>query len=227
MSELVGAVLVGAGASRRMGFDKLWCLLSGQPVIKYGLEVDATSRRIDRVALVVASERLGEARALAETVGDSVVACVGAAQRRASVACGLALLNDCAWIVVHDAARPFLTEELIGRGLEAARESGAAVAALPVRDTIKRVANGLVLETLARSQIWSVQTPQVFRADLLRCALQRPDQDVTDEATLVERMGGQVHVFPGSDANIKITMPSDLELAEAWLALGRQAAAIR
>jgi 2-C-methyl-D-erythritol 4-phosphate cytidylyltransferase len=222
----VGAVLVAAGASRRMGFDKLWCPLSGQPVLSYALQVIATSPRIDRVALVVASERLGEARALADAAGNSVLACVGADQRRASVACGLALLHDCAWIVVHDAARPFLTEELIGRGLEAAGVTGAAVAAQPVRDTIKRVANGIVLETLPRSQIWSVQTPQVFRADLLRSALQRPDEDVTDEATLVERMGGQVQVFAGSDANIKITTPSDLDLAEAWLALGRQAAAI-
>jgi 2-C-methyl-D-erythritol 4-phosphate cytidylyltransferase len=92
------------------------------------------------------------------------------------------------------------------------------VAAVPARDTIKRVAAGRVLETLPRAELWQVQTPQVFRADLLARALRLADADVTDEATLIERSGGQVRVFPGHDGNWKVTSPADFALAEAWLA---------
>jgi 2-C-methyl-D-erythritol 4-phosphate cytidylyltransferase len=120
--------------------------------------------------------------------------------------------------VVHDAARPFISADLVARGLAAAQATGAAVAALPSTDTIKRVVGGVVVETLQREELWNVQTPQVFRSELLRVALDLPDRDITDEATLVERMGGRVQVFPGSDANWKITTPAHLDLARALIA---------
>jgi len=146
-----------------------------------------------------------------------IVVCSGGRERRDSVAAGLDQLEACEWVVVHDAARPFVTGELIERGLQSARATGAAVAAVPARDTMKRVVDGSVLGTVPRQEIWSVQTPQVFRTNLLREALQSADQDITDEATLVERRGGEVRVFFGSEENWKITTPTDLELAAAWL----------
>lgn len=216
--ERVGAVLVAAGASRRMGFDKLWAPLGPRRVIEYALGTLAAVASIDQLVLVVAAERLAEARQLAAAVDRPIAVCIGGARRRDSVAAGVRELQDCRWVLVHDAARPFVSEELIRRGLESARATGAAVAAVPVKDTVKRVANGVVLGTLPRQELWSVQTPQVFRFDLLRAALESDDDDVTDEATLVERTGSQVRIFLGDETNWKITTPVDLQLAEAWLA---------
>jgi 2-C-methyl-D-erythritol 4-phosphate cytidylyltransferase len=200
-----------------MGFDKLWTPLAGQLVIQYALDQLLASPLIDRIALVVARDRQPDAERLVQNCGDRVTLCLGGERRRDSVAAGLAALGDCGWVLVHDAARPFLQVDLIARGLEAARATGAAVAAIPARDTVKRVADGLVVETPPRAELWLVQTPQVFRHDLLCAALELPD-DVTDEATLVERLGGRVRVFTGDDTNWKITTPADLRLAEALLA---------
>jgi 2-C-methyl-D-erythritol 4-phosphate cytidylyltransferase len=202
-----------------MGFDKLWTQLGGQVVLAYALEQLVASPQVGPVVLVVASDRWSEAERLANRFGGRVRVCVGGTLRRDSVAAGLAVLDSCTWVLVHDAARPFLSSDLIERGLDAAQATGAAVAAIPARDTLKRVANGLVVETPPRAELWIVQTPQVFRRNLLCAALALPDDDVTDEATLVERLGGQVRVFEGDDCNWKITTPSDLRLAEAWLAV--------
>jgi 2-C-methyl-D-erythritol 4-phosphate cytidylyltransferase len=223
VTDTVGAVLVAAGASRRMGFDKVWAPLGDRPVAGHALSVLASSAQITQLAIVVSSDRLADAGVLATGLPRAAVVCQGGADRRDSVSAGLEALDACEWVLVHDAARPFLTPRLIDLALDAVRATGAAVAAVPARDTVKRVADGLVLETLPRGEIWSVQTPQVFRTALLRCALLSTDRDVTDEATLVERMGGQVSVFRGAESNFKITAPGDLERAEAWLAHLRRA----
>jgi 2-C-methyl-D-erythritol 4-phosphate cytidylyltransferase len=215
--ERVGAVLVAAGRSTRMGFDKLWAVLENRPVVDWSLQAIAASRAVDRLVLVVARERLADAAVLIAPYELPAMAVPGGERRRDSVAAGVGVLADCGWVLVHDGARPFLTPELVRRGLDAARGTGAAVAAVPVRDTIKRVRGSVVVQTLARAELWAVQTPQVFRRDLLRDALGASDEDVTDEATLVERRGGTVHVFPGDGSNLKITMPEDLELARALI----------
>jgi 2-C-methyl-D-erythritol 4-phosphate cytidylyltransferase len=220
MSLRVGAVLVAAGSSRRMGFDKLWSPLHGRSVVSYALTTLAASPRLARLVLVVSQERLDDALALVADLDSRATVRVGGAERRDSVAAGTDALDDCDWILVHDAARPFVSLDLVDRGIEAAQLTGAAVAAIPSRDTLKRVVEGAVVETLPRQHIWSVQTPQVFRTDLLRSALRLSDRDVTDEATLVERLGGEVRVFEGSDLNWKITTPGDFALAEALLAAG-------
>jgi len=118
--------------------------------------------------------------------------------------------------VIHDGARPFLSQELIEKGLKEARQSGAAVPALPVTDTIKVVStDSFVVETPLRQRLWSVQTPQVFRCDIINEAYRNVRGDVTDDAALVENLGYKVKVYPGSDTNIKVTTPDDLYLAEA------------
>jgi 2-C-methyl-D-erythritol 4-phosphate cytidylyltransferase len=122
--------------------------------------------------------------------------------------------------VVHDGARPFLTRALIDSVLAAARAAGAAVCALPITETVKRVAGGWVEATLERSALWAVQTPQAFRAAWLREAHDKARRDGfvgTDDAMLVERLGHRVRVVPGSDRNIKITTPADLRRARAWV----------
>jgi 2-C-methyl-D-erythritol 4-phosphate cytidylyltransferase len=190
-----------------MGFDKVWADLDGQPLLTHAL---STARRLGpaELVLVVAAERVEEAAALAPDA--RVVA--GGARRRDSVANGLAACHA-EWVAVHDAARALAPARLFADGLAAARSSGAAVPVIPVVDTIKQVVDGRVHGTLDRAAHALVQTPQVFRRDLLLQALGSTDQDVTDEATLVERLGLRVATFPGDERNFKITTPLDLELA--------------
>lgn len=134
------------------------------------------------------------------------------------MAAGLKLLSDCEWVIIHDGARPLLTEDLIERGLEAAKETGAAVAAVPITDTIKLAGDDqIVIETPPRHNLWAVQTPQVFRFAIIKEAYQQAQGDVTDDAMLVEQLGGKVKLYMGSFANLKITTPHDLAVAELLL----------
>jgi len=121
--------------------------------------------------------------------------------------------------MIHDGARPFITAELLATGLQAAQEHQAVVAAVPVKDTIKQVQNGRISATPDRTQLWAVQTPQIFSFPLIQQAHHHPiaQDDATDDATLLERMGHAVMVFPGSYTNIKITTREDLLFAEALL----------
>jgi 2-C-methyl-D-erythritol 4-phosphate cytidylyltransferase len=132
---------------------------------------------------------------------------------------GLAALPpDVEWVAVHDAARPLVRPEDVGRVLAAAARTGAALLAVPVRDTLKRVRDGRVVETLARAECWAAQTPQAFRLALLREALAKAEAEgfvATDDAQLVERLGAPVEIVAGDPANLKITWPEDVALAEA------------
>ena len=144
--------------------------------------------------------------------------CIGGKRRQDSVAEGLKQISGYEWVVIHDGARPLVTLDLIERGLEAARETGAAAAAVPVTDTIKEVNKaGMVSRTSPRQNLMAVQTPQVFRFDLIQIAHRQDCGDVTDDASLVENLGHRVKLYPGSYDNIKITTPADIILAEALL----------
>jgi 2-C-methyl-D-erythritol 4-phosphate cytidylyltransferase len=221
--EAVGAILVAAGRSTRMGFDKLWADLGGRPVLAWSLATLAACHTLDRVVVVTVDDRLDDAWGL---VGRTVPARLrgrtvpGGERRRDSVAAGLAALDNCPWVLIHDAARPFLSEAMIARGLAEVQTTGACVAALPARDTIKRVGpDRVVHETPPREELWTVQTPQLFRRELVLDALAATDDDATDEAALVERIGGTVRVFEGDTMCFKITTPDDLEIARALLVL--------
>jgi 2-C-methyl-D-erythritol 4-phosphate cytidylyltransferase/2-C-methyl-D-erythritol 2,4-cyclodiphosphate synthase len=204
-------VLVAAGASTRMGFPKLWADLGGQPLLARAL---AAARAVQpaELILVVSADRLVEAAALA----PAVVTVPGGQRRRDSVAAGLAA-STAAWLAIHDAARALAPSELFERGLAAARATGAAVPGVPLKDTIKRVANARVLATPERAEHVAIQTPQIFRREVLVRALALTDDDVTDEAMLVERLGISVAVFPGDERAFKITTPLDFALARAIL----------
>jgi 2-C-methyl-D-erythritol 4-phosphate cytidylyltransferase len=223
--ESAGAIIAAAGRSERMsGRDKLFAVVGGKPLLAHTLSAFDVCRGVDRVVLVLSPENMERGRELVAEAGLSKVAavCQGGERRQDSVRNGLEALASCQWVVIHDGARPLVTVELIEQGLEAAKETGAAIAALPIRDTIKEVKRlGLIGRTLSRGQLWAAQTPQVFRHDILLEAHRRAQGEATDDAALVEKLGYQVKVFEGSPWNIKVTTAADLTLVDALLAQGR------
>ena len=218
--EKVGAIVVAAGVGKRMGgADKIFANLAGKPLLARTVDVFQRCPAIDQVIIVLHKDRLQEGWQLIKENRLSKVSdiCPGGVRRQDSVKEGLQKLCDCQWVVIHDGARPCLSQTLIDEGLDEARQSGAAVPALSVTDTIKVVdSDSFVVETPLRQHLRSVQTPQVFRYDIISEAYRRSDSDVTDDATLVENLGYRVKVYPGSDTNIKVTTPEDLYLAEAF-----------
>lgn len=202
------------------GRDKLWTPLAGRITLARTIDVFQRSTTIESIVLVTSAERLEDCRMLCQQENWSKVVAViaGGARRQDSVRAGLAALTAIqpAWVMIHDAARPFVTEEILATGLLTAQEHQAAVAAVPVKDTIKQVQNGRIYATLDRTQLWMVQTPQIFAYPLIQQAHASSfaQQDVTDDATLLERMGHHVAIFPGSYNNIKITTQEDLLFAE-------------
>jgi 2-C-methyl-D-erythritol 4-phosphate cytidylyltransferase len=226
----VGAIVVGAGGGRRLGgVEKAFLPLCGRPLLAYSVEVFEACEEIDDVCLVVSEASVLRARELVRERGWQKVAAVvaGGAERQESVRAGFDALDyACDWILVHDAARPLVTRDIIQRGLAAARAHRAAVAAIPVRDTLKRVRRHgdslLVWETVDRSDLWAAQTPQVFRHSVIRQAFQLAGSRAgrfTDDASLVEAMGWPVAVFEGSFENVKVTFPEDVPVVEALLRL--------
>jgi 2-C-methyl-D-erythritol 4-phosphate cytidylyltransferase len=213
-----GVIIVGAGSSQRMGTDKVFMSLAGKPLLAWSVAVCQSCELISQIVIVVNESKLDLGRRLAAERNWSKVVevCPGGGRRQDSVRQGLNELEDCDWVMIHDGARPFLTVDLIRDGLEAVQATGAAVAAVPVKDTIKLGGRDLtVRETLSRQELWAVQTPQVFRFDIIAKAHEQITGDVTDDASMVEQLGYKVKLYMGSYYNIKITTPEDLALAEA------------
>jgi 2-C-methyl-D-erythritol 4-phosphate cytidylyltransferase len=219
----VAAIIVAAGDSQRMeGIDKMFAPLGGRPVLARVIDTFQNCRRIDQIIVVMNSKNIEQCRRMvaaeAEAWNKLKDICLGGKQRQDSVVEGLKRLKEGEWVVIHDGARPLVTAELIERGLEAAKETGAAVAAVPVTDTIKFVnSSEIVRQTLPRQNLRAVQTPQVFRIDVIKNTYKYTTGDVTDDAALVEKAGYKVKLYMGSYDNIKITKPDDLAVAEALL----------
>ena len=220
-SPSLGVIVVAAGSSTRMGGgDKQFADLNGVPVLGYSLKTFAGSKHVSGIAVVLSSDNLERGRGYVSEAGlDDLVICVqGGERRQDSARIGLETLRSSApeseIIAVHDGARPFVDEPMIERGLAAVRVTGAAVAAVPVKDTIKASGSDrVVTKTLDRSGLWAIQTPQVFNTEVLSAAYQSVTDDVTDDASMVELAGGLVAVFDGHPENIKITTPDDLLVA--------------
>jgi 2-C-methyl-D-erythritol 4-phosphate cytidylyltransferase len=216
-SPKIGAVIVGAGSSRRMGRDKVFMSLAGKPLLAWSVDTCQNCKLIDQIVIVLNETKLNLGRGLAKDRRWSklVEICAGGKRRQDSVRQGLNELEDCDWIIIHDAARPFLTSDLIDDGLEAAQTTGAAVAAVPIKDTVKLGGSDMIVsKTLNRQELWAVQTPQIFRFDIIAEAHEQVKEDVTDDASMVEHLGYKVRLYMGSYNNIKITTPEDLALAE-------------
>lgn len=220
-NQKVAAIIVAAGESKRMGgIDKMFATLGGEPLLMRTTRPFQQCPAVSQIIVVVGGENEPKCRQLMGQGEWSKVTevCLGGKRRQDSVAAGLKKLKGVDWVIIHDGARPLVTVELIERGLEEARATGAAAAAVPVTDTIKVVdSTEMVYNTPPRIFLRAVQTPQVFRYDIIVKACQRTDIDVTDDTMLVERDGHEVKLYPGSYDNIKITTPSDLALAEVLL----------
>ena len=217
----VGAIIVAAGSSQRMGgVNKIFAPVAGKPLIAHTLAAFQLCDAVEQVVLVVNAEGMEAAKNLimARAYTKVVQVCCGGARRQDSVRIGLQHLRGCDWVVVHDGARPCVEVPLIERGIQEARETGAAIAAMPIIDTVKAIGvNQIIRETIPRTHLWAAQTPQVFLYDLLQEAYQQDDAEATDEASLLERQGYAVKVYMGSYDNIKVTTPWDLVVAETIL----------
>ena len=219
----LGAVIVAAGTSKRMaGINKLFTPLGEKPVLAWSVDTCQKYGLIQQIVLVLRGQDLARGEQLKKDRGWSkVILCPGGTQRQDSVKLGLRQIRDCDLVMIHDGARPFLTSDLIEGGLKIVKETGAAVAAVPVKDTIKRTADEeLIRETLERDRLWAAQTPQTFSFDLITRAYENLAAEITDDATAVERMGHKVRIYMGDYKNIKVTTTEDLVLArtiaEEW-----------
>jgi len=225
--ERLTAIVLAAGKSRRMGTEvnKILLPLNGRPVLYYSLDTFQNSTLVEDIVLVAtpAERETLKARLVKAGIYSKLKAVVsGGAERSASVWQGLqGIQENCQWVAVHDGARPLFSPELLERLFAAARSFGAAVPALPLKDTVKvKGEDGLVRKTPPRDMLVAVQTPQVFRRDILLAAYRRALLDnwqITDDASAVEQAGGKVKLVEGEEENLKLTTPLDLNYAETIL----------
>jgi len=219
----VWAVLAAAGRGERLGSDrpKAFARLGGRPLLAESLERLEGSDWIDFIVIAAPAEWEEPAILLAEELGAAKVSSVvtGGASRSESVREAMAeVADDAAVVLVHDAARPFLHDEVIERVLAPLSEGwDGAVPGLPLSDTVKRVEGDRVVETLSRGELAAVQTPQAFLTSILREALRDDVANASDCASLVEARGGRVKVVEGDRRLLKVTSPEDLAVVEAWL----------
>jgi len=217
--EKVGAVIVAAGRSERMGgADKIFAGLCGEPLLAHTVAAFHHSSVIDCIVVVLAQDRVKDGRDMSRKLGWTKVVsiCAGGARRQDSVREGIKRIENVSWVMIHDGARPCVTGDMIERGLRAAAESGSAIPAIPASDTIKVVSSdSYIVDTPQRDGLYAVQTPQVFRFDIISAAHRIADDDATDDAVLAERAGYRVKIFQGSGSNIKVTTKEDLVIAEA------------
>jgi 2-C-methyl-D-erythritol 4-phosphate cytidylyltransferase len=220
----VWVVVPAGGQGVRMGRKKQDIRVGSRPVLRWTLDVFEATTQIAGVVVAVPAEDVEIWRRRLRICRKVHAVVAGGSDRQTSVRRGLAAVPATApWILVHDGVRPCITPALVRRVVEATRAHGAAIAALPVAETLKREADGWVTETVPRNGLWAIQTPQGFRAELLREAHRRASANRfhgTDDAVLVERLGAPVRLVPGLPGNVKITRPEDLPLARRLLAPG-------
>jgi len=212
----MGVVIVAAGTSQRMsGINKLFAPLKGKLLLAWSVDTCQKSNLVQQIVLVLNDKDLARGQKLKGGRGWSkVTLCPGGIRRQDSVRQGLKQIRNCDLVMIHDGARPFLTLNLIEDGLKIAGEIGAAVAAVPVKDTIKLATNEkLIVETLQRNRLWAAQTPQIFNFDIITRAYNNLAVEVTDDAAAVERLGYRVQLYMGDYRNIKVTTAEDLALA--------------
>ena len=223
---MVTAIIVAAGKSERMGngVDKAFLSLGPKPVLAYSLMAFEASQSVDAIVLVVRKEQLEAARSVARLYGISKLSAIvkGGTRRQDSVANGLAAMDpDTSVVVVHDAARPLVKADLVDETVRAAQRYGAAVAASKMIDTVKFVEKASTVDhTIDRSKLWAAQTPQAFKAPLLKRAYDQAAASkaaFTDDASAVEALGEPVRIVEWTRPNFKITTAADLPAAKALL----------
>ena len=216
---MLSAIIVAAGSSKRVGFDKLFSKLGDRSVLEHALSAFEEAESVSEIIVVCRDPKLVQA-AINRAGGRKVRAVVrGGERRQDSVQAGLKeLAENSEFVAVHDAARPLITPREIERVFAAARKHGAAVLAAPITDTLKFAdANQVVSGSIDRQNLFAMQTPQIFRRQLLVDAYQRISEDsvtITDEVSAVEHAGGKIAIVAARDSNLKITYASDLPVAE-------------
>ena len=217
------ALIVAAGSSRRMGFDKLFAPLGGRPLITHSLAAFSACADVDQIVLVCAGERLADFQAAAAAFPKVQNVVAGGRERVDSVLSGVGALREPRpiFVAVHDGARPLITPEAISACYHAATETGAAVCAEPVTDTLHRVDDEFhPVETVSRKKLWRMQTPQILELVTLESLLHAARDSggsITDEISLLIRSGGQAKAVENTGWNFKVTYPRDLEPAELIL----------
>ena len=217
------AVVVAAGASERMGTDKLMLDLGGMPVLARTLKALQACTCIDEIVVVTQPEKIVPVAKLCKEYGITLATKIlsGGATRAESALIGLSeISSEAALAAIHDGARPLVTPAVVSAAVEAASRCLAAAPAVPVKDTVKIAENGVVAETPDRESTMAVQTPQVFQPDIIKGALTyalEQEIPVTDDCSAVELLGVDVFLTPGDEENIKITTPLDISLAETIL----------
>lgn len=211
------AIIVAAGSSNRMGFDKMFADLDGRPVLERTIDAFERCPAVDDVIIISNPDRQRQLMRIIEEGGFEKVSHIapGGETRRDSVWNGLRDLKDnCEFVAVHDGARPWITPAQIERVLAAAAEHGAAASARPITDTIKRAdAAGRVTGAVDRDGLWAMETPQIFRVELIKRAYKKvleEDLPVTDEVSAIERLGEPIHLVRNETNNPKVTYPADL-----------------
>jgi 2-C-methyl-D-erythritol 4-phosphate cytidylyltransferase len=217
---MLTAIIVAAGSSRRLGFDKLTAPLDGKAVIVHTVEAFQNTSAVGAIIIVTQPDRIAEFKKLLTAITKLSAITGGGEHRHNSVDAGLRQLKpNTTYVAVHDGARPLITSAQIQRVFDQARIHGAASLAEPIRDTLKRAGEDLIVrESIDRDRVYGMQTPQIFERALLEQAYQEVGkirQRVTDEVSAVELLGHKVVLVENPDANFKITYPRDLELAEA------------
>ena len=223
MKRDVGVIIVAAGSGSRTGSKELkqfrW--VAGKPMLLHSIQTFQARADVAMVVCVLPREYVGDPPPwIFQSDADRLLLSVGGRERSESVANGLEdLPSECEVVVIHDAARPLLTSETIGRVIDEARQGNGAVAAIPVTDTLKRVdSSGKVVETVDRFGLWRAQTPQAFPRKVIERAhreAREADRIATDDAALCEQIGLPVVVVNGSERALKITEENDFALAEA------------
>ena len=217
-----GAVIVAAGSASRMGgIDKVMASLGGEPMIARTVRAFQECDAVSEIIIVTREDLILPITNLTGNCGKVKAVVAGGKSRQESVGKGLnALSKDVKLAAIHDGARPLITWQLIDWVIRAANTYGAAAPAVPVKDTVKTVEGGIVVNTPDRSKLRAVQTPQVFDIDMLKGALLKAYQDgaeVTDDCSAVERLGMKVKIVEGDEKNLKVTTPMDLKIAEMLL----------
>lgn len=228
---MLSAIIVAGGSSQRMGFDKLFAVIAGEPVIVHTIRAFDQALCVSEIILVVREERHDEIQKISRDACLKKLRSIvpGGERRQDSVRAGLDAIGlEAKYVAVHDAARPLIVPEQIERAYEQCRLHGAVALAQPVNDTLKRAdADLLVVDSVDRHQLFAMQTPQVFERKLIEDAYRAvyaQNIHVTDEVSAVERLGHKVVLVLNNHFNFKITYPCDLPVAEFILEQRRNSA---
>ena len=221
MTVQATGLIIAAGSSVRMGgIDKVFTPIFDRPIISYSVQAMENCSNIGSIILVLAKENLEKGKLLSEREGWTKVTSIiqGGQRRQDSVRLALSHVQNCHWTVIHDGARPCITSKILENSIIHASINGSAVAAVPVKDTIKIADESLTVSTtLDRKHLWSVQTPQVFATKTLRHAHETIIEDVTDDASMMEALGAKVSLFQSEYSNIKVTTKEDIHLVEVLM----------